>query len=76
MFSRSGVAKFLLSSSDLETCKCPLSNPSEKQGQVPVSTKETSKPSKEAGQERQIVSAVFSFLAHTVAGVSWSVGIN
>ncbi|GAB1285881.1 Tubulinyl-Tyr carboxypeptidase 2 [Apodemus speciosus] len=39
---------------DLETCKCPLSNPSEEPGKVPVSTKETGKPSKEARQARQI----------------------
>ncbi|KAK1329322.1 hypothetical protein QTO34_011504 [Cnephaeus nilssonii] len=52
---------------DPETCKCPLSNPSEKPGEILVPPKETGKPPETARQARQIVSSSSS----TFVGLSW-----
>lgn len=61
------VYQLLISPSDPETCKCPLSNPSEKPGEIPVPPKETGKPPETARQARQIVSSISS----TLVGLSW-----
>lgn len=59
---------------DPETCKCPLSNSSEKPGKIPVPPKETGEPPKTARQTRQVVSSVSSFPASRPVGWPWPMG--
>ena len=72
--------RLLLSPPDPETCKCPLSNPSEKPGEIPVPPQEAGEPPATARQARQVVSSILPSPrhapaqgpAHTLLGLSWA----